>query len=474
LVVTNGGVVGVGGVLYASLNKLSGNGTINAYGAVLDANLVFDATHGTPQTIAFGSGGTLNLQSTKELGVGYKGIGTLRISGGKAVSCGFGYLGYMADSTGTATVTGTGSLWSGSNTALCIGYSGNGILNVEAGGHVSFFSVSLSGTKSTATISGSGSLLNGTARLTVNQGTLNIESGGQVTCATGTVDSSSIVTLIGTDSSWTIEDELTVGDSVNGILNIGANQSPGGSVQATKLTIAKSSGSGICNINNGGKLLASNILKGNGTATFNWNDGTIKNFGNLAISNNLDLKLAETGTHTFNIDSNRTGTINSILSDASSGGTLDKIGAGTLLLTAVNTYSGGTTVEEGRFKVTGSILNTSGITVGETAILELAKNSGSATAANVPIDNDGKLLISIGSQNTGMITGNGTTQVYAGATLTAASIMQDTLIIGGTAASWASSSESSSANQVPEPSAITLVFAGFLGVLFPIWRRKLG
>ena len=57
LAVTDGGAVLVGGTFYASLSNLSGNGTITANGAVLDADLAFDATHGLQQAIPFGTGG---------------------------------------------------------------------------------------------------------------------------------------------------------------------------------------------------------------------------------------------------------------------------------------------------------------------------------------------------------------------------------------------------------------------------------
>ena len=102
--------------LYASLSNLLGNGTITTNGAVLDADLVFDGTHGLQQTLAFGSGGTLNLNldGTGALGAGYKGTGTLRIADGVAVTSSTGYLGYNSGSTGTATVTGTGSKWTNS------------------------------------------------------------------------------------------------------------------------------------------------------------------------------------------------------------------------------------------------------------------------------------------------------------------------------------------------------------------------
>ena len=47
LTVNDGGTVVVGKTLYASLDDLLGNGTISANGGVLDADLVFDAAHGS-------------------------------------------------------------------------------------------------------------------------------------------------------------------------------------------------------------------------------------------------------------------------------------------------------------------------------------------------------------------------------------------------------------------------------------------
>jgi hypothetical protein len=73
-------------------------------------------------------------------------------------------------------------------------------------------------------------------------------------------------------------------------------------------------------------------------------------------------------------------------------------------------------------------------------------------------------LISAGSQKAGAITGTGITQVNSGATLTAKSIVQDTLIIGGVRAA--------NANQVPEPSSFILLLAGGIGAFVTVWRWR--
>ena len=64
------------GTLFASLGDLHGDGVITVDGAVLDADLRFDATHPTQAVTAFGSGGTLTVTAGGGLlGAGYKGLG---------------------------------------------------------------------------------------------------------------------------------------------------------------------------------------------------------------------------------------------------------------------------------------------------------------------------------------------------------------------------------------------------------------
>ncbi|NBT13579.1 MAG: hypothetical protein EBS56_08370 [Planctomycetia bacterium] len=66
------------------------------------------------------------------------------------------------------------------------------------------------------------------------------------------------------------------------------------------------------------------------------------------------MSLAGTGTHSFNADSGRTITVASsavLANKASESGTLDKSGAGTLVLQGANTYSGATTLSAGTLRL---------------------------------------------------------------------------------------------------------------------------
>ena len=148
----------------------------------------------------------------------------------------------------------------------------------------------------------------------------------------------------------------------------------GGTVKVDTLTFNQDDGTGNAYGQfhlNSGTLAAKTIQPGAGSGkTFNWNDGTVKNYDastDLTIASGITITLAATGTHTFDIGTGRKGTVNSVLGGA--GGTLVKDGAGTLTLPVANTFSGGsTTVNNGTLVATNaSALGVnSGLTVGGT------------------------------------------------------------------------------------------------------------
>jgi len=238
LAVADGGLVSAK-TIYASSNDLSGNGTITAKGAVLDANLVFDATHGLTQAIPFGSGGALNLtlDGTGDLGAGYRGTGTLQIADGLTPVSSTGYVGFMPGADGAATVTGAGSKWT-TNGSLYVGNSGTGTLNIAGGGQVTGGTAYLgfnSGSTGTATVTTTGSNWTNAAELHVGEhgnGTLVIEAGGQVTSGSSLygyrsylgyyAGSSGTVKVSGAGSKWINNYKLFIGNSGSGTLNIDA------------------------------------------------------------------------------------------------------------------------------------------------------------------------------------------------------------------------------------------------------------
>jgi T5SS/PEP-CTERM-associated repeat protein/autotransporter-associated beta strand protein len=406
LIVNDGGMVVVGGSIFAS--NLLGNGTISANGGVVDADLVFDAAHGLHGTSIFGSGGILTItpSASRTLGVGYKGNGTLRITEGVTVASSAGYLGYKSGSVGTATVTGTGSTWT--NSIILIGYDGTGRLMIEEGGQVNNDGGVLGerfDSSGTATVTGTGSKWTNSGKIYVGRtgcGTLNIKGGGLVSNATcylgNNSGSSGTVTVTGPGSMWTNSGVLYVGYSGKGTLNIGSGIASDGIVSAKSVTLANSSSAtATCNLN-GGTLQTSSITKGTGSTTVTWSDGTIRNYDastDLTINgtNSLNLKLAATGTHDFYIDSGRTGTVLAILSDATSGGTLTKQGGGLLKLSAANTYTGSTTIAAGTLALssTGSLASSS-IDVKSGATFDVSAKSGYSLTAGKTLTGSGTIV----------------------------------------------------------------------------------
>jgi T5SS/PEP-CTERM-associated repeat protein len=289
LTVSDGGLV-TARTLYASLSNLFGNGTITANGAVLDADFVFDSSHGLAQAFSFGTGGTLNLNfdGTGDLGAGYKAAGTLRIADGITVASASGYLGFQVGSAGAATVTGPGSKWSNSGT-LYVGYSGSGTLNVQNGGQVSDYQGQIgtySGSTGAATVTGAGSTWTNTFTLFVDSGTLKIQAGGQVTSAESFIGNYSTGTAIvtGAGSKWTNSSSLIVGYHGSGTLTV----SDGGTVTAQSLTIASLSSVQL-NISGSGM-----IVLGDATTTGSViNNGSINLYAGQSLAGGVYTPISE-------------------------------------------------------------------------------------------------------------------------------------------------------------------------------------
>ena len=299
LTVSEGGTVVVNQTLFTSLDCLFGNGTILTNKAVLDADLVFDVTHGLQQTFAFGTGGSLIIkpnEMTADLGAGYKRNGTLRIAEGVTITSGNGYLGYHSGSKGTATVTGSGSNWTGNN--FYIGNNGNGELNIEAGGQVDSATGYLGygqGTAGTVTVTGTDSLWrNGGIHAGYSgEGTLDIKLGGRVVANVGylgyKIGSTGTINVSGAGSEFKCYYDLYVGNGGTGMLSIelggqvsnnicyvgSSNSSPFSTVSVTgpgskwtingSLTVGSNYGRGIVDIKEGGQATSNNnTYLGNG------------------------------------------------------------------------------------------------------------------------------------------------------------------------------------------------------------------
>ena len=149
---------------YAESSQLSGTGTINTSGLILDGmDLCFDSTHGSQQTLFLNDQNqnlTINLDcsSSENMGAGYTGNSSLTVREGFSLNSNFGYLGYVPGATGIATISGTGSTW---NSGVSnVGYYGAGEIGITDGGTMIAGVCYLgrySGSTGTALVSGSNS-----------------------------------------------------------------------------------------------------------------------------------------------------------------------------------------------------------------------------------------------------------------------------------------------------------------------------
>ncbi len=141
------------------------------------------------------------------------------------------------------------------------------------------------------------------------------------------------------------------------------------------------------------------------------------------------------------------------ISGAIGGGakTLNKQGSGILILSGINTYSGGTNVNVGTLQL-----------------------SGSGTIGNVA--NSTTLEILDGIHTVGSISGGGSTTIDAGATLTATSVSQNVLTLGAGATlniapiPGGPLASVGSLTAVPEPSTWAMLMLAAMG-LGIYWRR---
>ena len=342
----------------ASLNSLTGKGTVRADGLISDFDVTFSGT-ATP-ALAFGTAGTLTVDMSKssanaDLGAGYTSNGTLNVTNGAKVFSANGYLGIRSGSAGSATVDGTGSEWTNKG-LVYVGLNGSGTLSIINGGCVV-----------------------------------------DAVCDIGEWSGSSgVVTIDGANSTWNTSTVYT------GLRGAGTVTQLGGMTTVGSVLYLGyySDSQGTYNLN-GGTLKLRSLAKGSGTATFNFGGGTLR--ASETLSTSVPMTLTGTGGDARVDTAGYPVTFSGQLSGE---GGLNKLGASTLTLTAANNYKGDTAVSTGT------------LTLASTASLLLwidgDENSLISVASNAKLDLYGTVRLEIGnvtalSENWSLTTGNGTT-----------------------------------------------------------------
>jgi fibronectin-binding autotransporter adhesin len=138
----------------------------------------------------------------------------------------------------------------------------------------------------------------------------------------------------------------------------------GGTNSAGTLVLAENGGTGTYNLG-GGLLSLSNLYQGGGTPVFNFSGGTFQ--AASTFTTYLPISLSQSGSNGVFDTNGNTLTLNGALTGP---GGLQKIGAGTLVLSGTDTYGGGTFVEDGTLIVTNNegLADGSSLTVGDPSL----------------------------------------------------------------------------------------------------------
>ncbi|MBO9516590.1 MAG: autotransporter outer membrane beta-barrel domain-containing protein [Porphyrobacter sp.] len=409
-----------GGAAHGIVNVLAGG---SGEGGLVIGNLAGS----TGELNVTGPGAVWHVGASSEMTIGKNGTGTMTISDGGLVDVvgqSTSHIGLYPNGDGTVTVTGADSRLRMDN-QLVVGQFGTAALNVLDGGNVSARRGIVgadNGSTGVVQVSGTGSQWNMSEYLNVGgyfgEGTLKITDGGVVSNAKGTiaiaVGGFGTVTVDGAGSRWNNSDTLTVGTAGNGSLFV----SNGGLVDVTSTAASSlgqtATGKGSATVTGAGSLLrtAGSLTIGDaGTGHLIVSDG-----GTLA-ADGVNLGRSATGSGTLTIGSavgdapvaagvvdapwiqfgDGKGRIEFNHSDVSglyefaaavSGAGAVDVYAGTTVLTADNTYTGGTTIAAGTLQL---------------------GNGGTSGSITGDVSNDGVLAVnrSNGLNLDGMISGAG-------------------------------------------------------------------
>src|SRR4029077_20366435 len=260
-----------------------------------------------------------------------------------------------------------------------------------------------------------------TGTTTITSGTLQIGNNG----TTGNLGSGNVVdngTLaVSRSNTITISNDI----SGSGVLNqIGSG---------TTILTGNNSYTGGTNINNGVLNLGSaNAIGASGTVSFA--GGTLQY--SASNQNDYSSRFSNAANQAYSVDTNgQNVTFGTGLT--SSGGTFTKSGAGTLVLNAVNSYTGATTANAGTLLVNGSTsssstvaVNNNGTVLGGTGTIGGAVNVNAGAIINAGPQGADGTSASIGTLTTGALTLAGTATFHADAFGTATNEWDEVVVNG--------------------------------------------
>jgi autotransporter-associated beta strand protein len=342
------------------------------------------------------SGGTMisagTLQATNNSSVG---TGTVTLDGGTFQSGGAG----LIFTNAVAINTSGGTIDTQANTLTLSGAIGNGNGTTGALTKIGSGTLVLSGTSSYtgATNVSAGTLQAGAANAFAPSSAFTVASGA-------TLNLNSFNETIG---SLAGAGSVTLGSAALTLSNAAGTFSGviGGSGGSLIQTAGTETLTGANTYTGGTKLNGGTLVVGNnsalGTGTLAMAAGTTLSFlnnGNFAIANAITM----TGDPFFTPPAGTTQTLSGVIANGGSAGTLEMSGAGTLVLSATDAYTGPTNINSGTLDVTGSIASSSLTTIAKGAAL-----TGTGTVGSLQVNAGGAFAPGNGTPGTSMtIAGN--------------------------------------------------------------------
>jgi autotransporter-associated beta strand protein/T5SS/PEP-CTERM-associated repeat protein len=376
---------------------LGGNGTLTTNGAVLHApNLFLGDLAGATGSANF-SGGNMTL--SEEIHVGAHGTGTFTLTGGGHLGTDKGNMAFAAGSAGTMNIL--DGTWTNTQ-AIFVGVSGNGTLNIGADGVIAsesgYIAQDAAGVGTVSVAGGSWTMSNTLAVGVNGTGNFSVADGGTVSSQSSQVglNSGSFGVVNVGNATWTTEQTLTIGSSGNGGQ---VYVTAGGNVTAGSIELGAAGGvTGSLSVVDS-TLTTENIIEGGGTGSVSFSGAHLKLLGGPSVIDTLLIDgfapgAVVVGVGGLSVDTQ--GGNAQIPTVLSGNGSLTKVGAGRLRLTAANTYSGGTQVNGGVLEVANdSALATGNVSVGSA---ELRASSSTTLSGNL---SSGIQLISVSGNQTG-------------------------------------------------------------------------
>ena len=273
------------------------------------------------------------------------------------------------------------------------------------------------------------------------QGTLLLDTNDTIASLTGTstgsVDLQNIVLTIDQDNDTTYAGVITDSTGTGSIIKSGTGTLTlsGTNTYSGNTTI----NAGVLSITND-----NNLGTTPGSADV---DNIIFNGGSLATTSNITFNanrgVTMTGAGTINVSDSTTSNIQGVITGS---GALTKTGSGTLTLSGTNTYTGNTIINSGIFNVTGTLSDSTAVSVASGATYDVDQTDTVTSiegAGNIDIASSKTLTAGDGNDKTssGIISGSGAftkvgsgTQTLSGNnTYTGATTISDgTLTVSGT------------------------------------------